>query len=176
VKLSEVEALRGMLAAPNALIMTGGAVALRVAREMLLTPPLVELACTLLFLIPPVVAVTFTEKLHELLVGSVAPARLTEDDPAGAVMVPAPQVPASALGVETTKPAGRLSVKATPLSGPEFAAGLLSVKVSEVEPPTATLATPNDFVIVGGVATVRFADAVFPVPPLLALTAPVVLV
>src|SRR5579864_3979677 len=38
------------------------------------------------------------------------------------------------------------------------------------------LAAPNALVMVGGEATVRFADAVFPVPPLVELTAPEVFV
>jgi hypothetical protein len=129
-----------------------------------------------LFFTPLVTAVTFTEKVQELLVARVAPARLTDEEPATAVLVPAPQAPVRALGVDTTKPAGRVSVNATPVSATAFAAGLVIVKVREVEPFTGSVAAPKDFVITGGLATVTFAEAVLPVPPFVELTAPVVLV
>jgi hypothetical protein len=50
------------------------------------------------------------------------------------------------------------------------------LKVSEVAPFNGILAAPNAFAIVGGEATVRFAVAVFPVPPFVELTAPEVFV
>ena len=52
----------------------------------------------------------------------------------------------------------------------------MMVKVSDVVPPMVICAAPKAFVIVGGLATVRFADAVLPVPPLVEVTFPVVLV
>src|SRR5271155_1559113 len=150
VKLSEVEPFRGMLAAPNALLIAGGMVAVTVASEVLPVPPLAEVTWTLLFFTPPDTAVTLTEKVQEPLVARVAPARLTDEEPAAAVMVPAPQVPVKPLGVETTKPAGRLSVKATPVRATALAAGLVIVKLSEVEPFNATVAAPKDLVMTGG--------------------------
>jgi hypothetical protein len=42
VKLSEVEPLRGMLAAPNVLVMTGAVVAVTVALDVFPVPPFVE--------------------------------------------------------------------------------------------------------------------------------------
>src|SRR6476619_5749301 len=54
--------------------------------------------------------------------------------------------------------------------------GLLMVNVSEVVPFSGMLAAPKAFVMLGGVATVRFAVAVFPVPPFVEVTFPVVLV
>jgi hypothetical protein len=53
---------------------------------------------------------------------------------------------------------------------------LLTLKVIEVVPFTGTDAALNVLVIDGGVATDRFAVAVLPVPPLVDVTAPVVLV
>ena len=50
------------------------------------------------------------------------------------------------------------------------------VNVSEVVPFSGMLAAPNTLVMVGGVATVKLADAVLPVPPLVEVTLPVVLV
>src|SRR5580700_7007805 len=176
VKLNEVEPFSGMLAAPNALTMTGALVAVTEALDVLPVPPLAEITCTLLFFTPPVTAVTLTEKVQELLVANVAPARMTDEDPAVAVIVPPPQEPANALGVATTRPAGRLSVNATPVNATAFATGLLMVKLSEVEPFNASVAAPNDLVITGGLATVTLAVAVLPVPPFVELTAPEVLV
>ena len=45
------------------------------------------------------------------------------------------------------------------------------VKVSEVVPFSGMLAAPKALVIVGGVATVKLAEAVLPVPPLVEVTA-----
>jgi hypothetical protein len=50
------------------------------------------------------------------------------------------------------------------------------VKVREVVPFSGIEAAPKALVMLGGEATVRFADAVFPVPPLVEVTLPVVLV
>jgi hypothetical protein len=75
----------------------------------------------------------------------------------------------------TVNPAGNVSANASPLSV-ALLFGFDTVKVSEVVPFSGRLAAPNAFVIVGGLATVRFAVPVFPVPPLVEVTAPVVLV
>ena len=64
---------------------------------------------------PAVVPCTFTETVQLALEASVPPVRLTLPDPATAVAVP-PHVLFNALGVATTRPAGRLSVKAIPVS------------------------------------------------------------
>ena len=128
-----------------------------------------------MFFTPPVIAVTFTESVQELLVARVAPDRLTELDPATAVAVP-PHVLFNPLGVATTSPAGRLSVNATPVKTIALAAGFVIVKLREVVPFSGTLVAPKDLVIVGGLATVRLAEAVFPVPPLVEVTFPVVFV
>ena len=50
------------------------------------------------------------------------------------------------------------------------------MKVKDVVPLSGMLEAPKPFVIVGGVATVRFALAVLPVPPFVEVTLPVVLV
>jgi len=97
-----------------------------------------------------------------------------DPDPAAAVTVPA-QVLFRPLGVLTTNPAGSASVKATPLSA-SVVFGFVMVKVTEVLWLSSILAAPNALVMLGGVATLRFADAVLPVPPFVDVTAPVVLV
>src|SRR5664279_6294683 len=65
---------------------------------------------------PSEVAVTLTLKVHEEFAASVPPVRLTLFEAATAVMVPAPHVPMRPFGVETTRPAGNVSVKPTPVS------------------------------------------------------------
>jgi len=108
------------------------------------------------------------------LAASVPPERLTEVAEATAVAVP-PQV-LLRLGDEATiMPEGKLSVKLTPVSAtPVF--GLVMLNVRVVVPLTGIDGAPNSLVIVGAEATVRFAVAVFPVPPLVDVTAPVVFV
>jgi len=55
VKLSEVELFSGMLAAPNALMSTGGPTTVMDALEVLPVPPSVDVTRTLLFFRPAVV-------------------------------------------------------------------------------------------------------------------------
>src|SRR5215468_5718030 len=132
VKVTVVVPLSGILAAPKALLMVGGATTVTVALAVLLFPPSVELTCTELFLSPAVVPCTFTETAHEALAANVPPDRLSELAPAVAVAVP-PQV-LFRLGVDaTTSPAGRLSVNANPLSV-TLLFGLLMLMVSKVVP------------------------------------------
>jgi hypothetical protein len=109
------------------------------------------------------------------VVAIVPPVSATLDEPAAAVTIPVPQVPVSPLGVDTTRPAGNGSVKATPVSAIE-ALEFVIVKLSGVEAARPIEAAPNDLLMLGGVPTVKFAVAVLPVPPLVELTAPVVFV
>src|SRR6266853_347736 len=127
VKVSDVDPFNGMLAAPNALIITGGATTVMEAFDVLPVPAFVEVTWTLLFFTPAVVPVTFTEIVQLAPGVRLAPLRLIEEEPATAVAVPS-QVVVKPLGVATTRPAGRLSVNATPLSV-RFAFVLLRVKV-----------------------------------------------
>jgi hypothetical protein len=174
VKVKLVEPFSGIEAAPNALIMTGGPVTVIEAFDVLPVPASVEVTWTLLFFTPAVVPCTFTETVQLALAARVPAERLMLPDPATAVAVP-PQVLFKPLGVATTNPAGRLSVKAMPVNA-RLVLGFWIVNVSEVVPFNGMLAAPNTLVIEGGVATVKLADAVLPVPPLVELTLPVVLV
>jgi len=116
-------------------------------------PPSTEVtAPVVLFLVPSVLPVTFTLKVQEPLDVSVALAKLMLPDPAVAVIVPLPQLPVRPFGVEITRPAGNVSVKATPVNVVE-ALGLLIVKLSEVDPFSGMLAALKDFTIVGGAMT-----------------------
>ena len=174
VKLRLVEPFSGMLAAPNALIMTGGPVTVIEAFDVLPVPPSVEVTVTELFFTPAVVPCTLTETVQLALAAKVPAERLMLPEPATAVAVP-PHVLFRPDGVATTKPAGRLSVKAIPVRA-RLVLGFWIVKVSDVVPFNGMLAAPNALAIDGGVATVKLAVAVLPVPPLVEVTFPVVLV
>src|SRR5215510_10888866 len=174
VKVTVVVPFSGMLAAPKTLLIVGGATTVTVAFAVLLLPPSVELTCTELILSPAVVPCTFTETAQEALAATVPPDRLTELAPPVAVAVP-PQV-LFRFGVEaTTSPAGRLSVNANPVSV-TLLFGLLMLMVSKVVPFNGILVGANVLVTLGGLATINVAVLlVAPVPPLVELTAPVVL-
>jgi hypothetical protein len=175
VKLKLVEPFSGMLAAPKALIITGGATTVSVAFAVLPVPPSVEVTVTLLFFTPAVVPVITTETVQLAPAASVPPVRLTEPLPSTAVAVP-PQVLLRLPGVATTIPAGILSVNAIPVSV-TFVFGLSIVKISKACPFSGIwFDAKNPLVIDGGEATVKLAEAVLPVPPFVELTLPVVLV
>lgn len=149
------------------------AVTVRVAVLLVLpVPPSFDVtALVVLFCAPTAMPVTFKETVHELLAATVPPLRLMELPLA--LAVPA-QVLLRLLGEETARPAGRLSLNATPVRASVF--GFVMVKVRLVEASNGMLAAPKALLIVGGEKTVRLAVAVLPVPPLVELTAPVVLV
>jgi len=174
VKVSVVVPFSGMLAAPNALLIVGGATTVRTAVAVTLVPPSVELTCTLLLLSPAVVPCTFTETAQEALAANVPPDKASEPDPAAAVAVP-PHVLVRFGVAAITSPAGRLSVNDSPVRL-TFVLGLLMLMVSDVVPFSGILVAPKPLVTVAGDATVRVAVLlVAPVPPLVELTAPVVL-
>ena len=110
-----------------------------------------------------------TLKLHEPLAASIAPDRLTVPLAAVAVIVPPPHEPENPLGVATTKPAGNVSVNATPVRE-VLALEFVIVKLREVDAFRAIVPAPNVLVIEGGERTVKVAVEVFPVPPLVELT------
>ena len=139
---------------------------LTLALEVLPVPPSVDVMVTLLFFVPSVVPWTFSEMVHEELAVRVPAERLTEPEPAVAVVVPV-QVVVNPLGVATISPAGRVSVKANPVNE-EDAFGLLMLKLSEVVPLRVMLAAPKVLVMLGGVefTTLTLALEVLPVPHL----------
>ena len=141
VKFSDVEPFSGTLAAPNALMMTGGATTVTEALEVFPVPAWVEVVVTELFFTPAVAPMTSTEIVQEELTPSVPAVRLTDEAPATAVMVPV-HVVMTFGGLPTARPAGRLSVNETPVSA-RLALGLAIVKVSDVEPFSGTDAAPN---------------------------------
>ena len=151
------------------LAMDGGASTLTLAEAVPPVPPSFEVtALVVLFCRPAAVPVTFTENVQEELAAMVPPVRLITLVFCVAVMVPPPQLPVSPFGVDTTSPAGSVSVKATPVRA--IALLLVMVKLSEVDPFSGMLAAPNALVMVGGPTTLRLAFEVFPVPPFVELT------
>ncbi len=174
MKVRLVAPFSGMLAAPKALRITGGAATVMLAFEVFPVPPSVEVTRTLLFFTPAVVPVIFTETVQLALAARVPALRLACPEPATAVAVP-PQVLVNPFGVATTNPAGRLSVNASPVRA-TLAFGFAMVNVNDVVPFRGIDATPNALVIDGAEATVTLAVAVFPVPPFVEVTAPVAFV
>jgi hypothetical protein len=169
VNVSDVVAFSAMLDGLNTLAIDGGATTLMLAVAVPPVPPSVEVtALVVLVCVPAAVPVTFTENVQELLAAIVPPLRLIVFVPCVAVTVPAPHVPVSPFGVETTSPAGSVSLKATPVNGVAF--GFVMVKLSEVEPFSGMLAAPKAFAIVGGATTVMEAFDVLPVPAFVEVT------
>lgn len=176
VKLSVLLAFSAMLVGLKALLMVGGATTVKLAVLLVApAPDSVELmAPVVLDLVPALVPVTFTVMEHEPLDASVPPVKLMLLEPAVYDGVPL-HVLLGTFGVATTKPAGRVSVKATPVS-PKPELGLLMLNVKLVVPLSGMLATPNALLMVGGLATMSVAVLlVAPVPPFVELITPVVL-
>jgi hypothetical protein len=122
-----------------------------------------------LIFVPAVVAVTLTEKEHDVLAPSVAPEREILLLPEVAEMVPPSQDPASPFGVATTTPEGRASPNATPVSD-VAKLGFVIVKAREVLLLRRRKATPNCLVMLGGATTTMLALAEVLVPPLVDVT------
>jgi hypothetical protein len=119
--------------------------------------------------------VTATETEQLVLIPTVAaPLKLMVVALAGAVNVP-PQVLVGEGVAATCTPDGSASLTARPVSATVLAEGLMKVRVRVEFPPGAISAAAKAFVIVGGISTAIVALAVKPVPPLVELTAPVVL-
>jgi hypothetical protein len=117
--------------------------------EAVLPGPLwIEVTAPVVSFVPAVVASTFTVKVHEPLAGSVAPVKLTLDEPATAVIVP-PHEPVRPFGVATTRPAGSVSLKPTPVNAAPLL-GFEMVNVRVVVPFTLMLPAPNALLSVGG--------------------------
>src|SRR5438309_1451250 len=117
VKVTEVVEFSRMLVGPKALVIDGGASTFTLAVAVPPVPPSVEVTFPVVLVCrPAAVPVTFTENVQELLAAIVPLLRLIEFEPAVAVIVPAPQVPVKPFGVETTRPAGSVSLNATPVS------------------------------------------------------------
>jgi len=177
VKVRLVVPLNGILAAPNALLIAGGAsTVIDAVAVVVLVPPSVELTVLLvLFLTPAVVAVrsTFTVQVPPAA-AMVPPLNVREVSPALGVNVPPHDV--LAFGVlATANPAGNESVNPTPVRMVVLLL-LVIVNVRVVVPPSGMVAALNDFEMVAGPTTVIMAVLlVAPAPLSFELMAPVVL-
>jgi hypothetical protein len=159
----------------------GGKTTATLANAVPPLPPSSEVtAPVVLFWTPVAVLVTFTLNVQDAFVDRAAFVRLIVLLPALAAIVPPLHEPLNPTGVETTSPAGSVSLKLTPLKE-AVAFGFTITKLRLVLPFRAMDATPNVLVMRGGATfaggpTFRLADAVFPLPALVDVTAPVVLV
>jgi hypothetical protein len=103
-------------------------------------------------------------------VATVPPEREILPDPAAAVTVPL-HVFANPFGVATTKPAGKVSVKATPLSATVLAPGSVIVKVNALLAFTPIDTGLNALLIDGGetmeIEGLEFTVEVTPPPEML---------
>ena len=131
-----------------------------------------EVTMLVIFVCTPIaVPVTFTEKVQVAPAASVAPATLMMFEAGTAVIAALSQVPVRPLsGVDTIRPAGSVSVKASPVSGIGF--GLVSVKVRAVllVPNTWICESANALVIVDGTTTINVANPGLPLPPSIDVT------
>lgn len=172
-KLRPVVPLNGIKDAPKAFVICGGEATVMLALAVLPVPPFVELTLPVVLVnCPETAPVTVTLNWHWLFVAMVAPERAM---PVGAAVV---RLPPHTLDVPlaTLRPAGNVSVNATPASATVLAAGLVRVNVSDVVPLRGIVEEPNDFAIEGGATTVMPAEAVPPVPPSFDVTFEVVFV
>jgi hypothetical protein len=173
VKVSDVVAFKAIVVGLKALAIDGGATTVRFAVAVLPVPPLVELTAPVVLVYAPAVPpVTVTLNWHWPLAAIVAPVR---EIPVGLVVVRVPPHTVDVL-FATVNPVGSVSVNATPVNAIALAAGLTIVNCKDVVAFNAMDVGLKTLLMDGGAITVRFADAVLPVPPSFEVTAPVVLV
>src|SRR5271170_3227986 len=131
-------------------------------------PPLSELTVTELICVPSLLPTTLTEIVQVALAASEAPVRVTVLEPVVAVVTPL-HVLVNPLGVATSKPGGKVSVKLTPESD-VAAFGLLMLKDRLVLEPTGIASALKLLLMLGGITTVMVAVEVLPVPALAEVT------
>jgi hypothetical protein len=163
----------GILAAPNILLITGGATTVI---DALAVPPVPPLAADTfpvkLFLTPAVVPVTVTLNEQVVLVPIAPPESVIM---LGAVVVRVPPPHTAELPLGTVRPAGNVSVNATPVNA-VVVFGFVIVKLSTLVPFSGIADASKPFMIDGGPTTVRVAVLlVAPVPLSVELIVPVVL-
>src|SRR5882757_9146390 len=117
VKVNDVVAFSAIVFGLNAFAIDGGASTLTLAETVPPVPPCVDVTFpVVLFCVLATMPATFTANVHDALAASDAPDKLITFAACVAVIVPPPQLPVSPFGVETTSPAGRVSLKPTPVS------------------------------------------------------------
>jgi hypothetical protein len=169
----------------NALLMEGGLTAADEYRTVIFAaavlplPPLVEVTAPLvLVLIPSIVEVRFTLTVQDPPTEIVPLLKVRVDAPAVGEKVGEPQ-PADTTGVgvsATGSPAGRGSLKDTPVRATVFTTGLEIVKVRVVISSKDISSGEKLLLIIGEAMTVSVAEAALPVAPLDAVTGSLVFV
>ena len=144
---------------------------------MLPVPPLVELTAPLVLTqsVPVTVEVTLTAIAQLEFFATDPPVSWDRARPSRRGGRPPAGVAQPVRGLDDQTPLGNVSVNAAPDSATVLAAGLVSVDVSVLVPSTFTWVGLNTLAIDGAATTVKVAVAVFPVPPLVELTEPLVL-
>jgi len=176
VNCNEVVPFRGIALGLKTLAIAGGATMASCAVLLVapVPPPVEVIALVVLFLVPVLVPVTLTEKVQEEPAAgdavNVPPDRVMALLAAVAVIVPLPQEPVMLGVVATTTPAGKLSMKATPLNALAVF-GLVIVKLKVLLPFNATLVGVKPLLIVGGDTTVMLALETPLMPPSVEVTA-----
>ena len=154
VNVKVVPPFNGILAAPNALVIEGGARTVILADAVAPVPPSTDTTALVVLVTVPVVAlVMFTANVQALLSANVAPDKLTLFDPGVAIMLPAVHAPVKPFGFATVTPAGNVSVNPTPVRPTGFTAGFVTVKLRVVVPFNGIVAAPNVFARPGGITT-----------------------
>src|SRR5262249_40779066 len=144
------------------------------ALAVLPAPPSVEVTAPLtLFLTPAVVPVTFTATVQVPVPGMDPPLNVSVVSPGLGANVPPQDAEAPGV-VATCNPDGSESVN-PPRVSVGVALGLFMVSVRWVLPQTGMGAAPTCWALTGGDGPKTGALAVFPVPPLAEVTAPLVL-
>ena len=156
----------------NDFAIMGGDITVKVPEPGVPGPPSVDEIGPVVFKkTPPVGGLTSTIMVQDELAVRLAPDNVREPAPFAAVRVP-PQRFIAFPGVAMTIPPGKVSVNPTPFKvGPLFGLGFVRVKVIFDVAPRMMLSGVKILVIVGGATHRRLADAVFPVPPFVDVTA-----
>jgi hypothetical protein len=114
-KLRVVVPFSGIVAAPKALPILGGAMTIKLAEAVLPVPPSFEvMADVTLFFVPGAVPVTFTATVHAPPPDKLPALKLTVEEPASAVTTPLQEF-VTPLGFATCRPGGSVSEKLTPV-------------------------------------------------------------
>lgn len=124
-------------------------------------PSVLDMRLLVLFLVPAVIPVTLTRTVQEVFAAKEPLDKLIKLEPAVAVLVP-PQVLLNPFGVATTRPAGKVSEKANPLS--DELLGLVTVNVNTLELFKGIVDGLKALVNEGGPITVNEAEAGLPGP------------
>jgi hypothetical protein len=145
VNLSVLVVPSGIMKAPKAFEIEGGATTVIEAEAVLPLPPSVELIFpVVLFFTPNVVPVTTTVKMHVPFAGTVSGNSVTLPGVIDAKSAHVIEV----MGAEAERPGGMLSLNVTLVSGTAF--GFVIANLMVVLVPSGIVAAPNDLMKVGG--------------------------